>query len=256
VPGSRSAPLLDKKHLMKYSIYIDVIHSTEWQLSVSEAVVFSYLSDASGWASTMVMGTEVWYHVSRGKFIQDVPFLTNKPDTIYRIYRKLQEKGLIEAQKVGPADFIKLTDKGKAWGKKQIRDSEKNPSETGNISENTSEKNPTYNTISINNTNSNKGDLPQEEVLISDAIKACKDYFDEWSGFRETLIIQSGVTKKEFDEELEKWVRHKVDQPQVISSPTKYLHKTFLPWLKRSKSFTNSKIDSPATYDGSADKMK
>ena len=104
------------------------------------------------------------------------------------------------------------------------------------------------------------GDLPIEELQVLDAIQKCKSYFEEWSGFRDTIMANNAIDLKTFYAELEGWVRHKSDQPAVISNPTKYIPKSFEPWIKRSKTFTKQLTNKvPAmgsSYDGDASKLQ
>lgn len=144
---------------MKFTSAIDNYHSTKWELTLQEAYVFSWIYDVPSWAKTLIIGTEVWYFAAKTKAIKDIPLLTDKVDTMYRVYKKLEEKGLIENKKVGTEDYIRITDKGKEWNSlgKKSEYSENNPTKLGKLSELDSENNPTYYTIintdyNINNT--------------------------------------------------------------------------------------------------------
>lgn len=163
---------------MNFTTIIDNIHSVEWELSLSEAYIFSWIKDLSGWAQRVSYEGKDYYFGSRTKCIAEMPLLTDKPDTIYRIYRDLQSKGLVLYQKIGKCDYLHITEKGKQWNKSTM--SEINPSggkESEKNSEinpkNDSEINPTYkDTI---NTNDNayqniKHPLPPkgEETLADD----------------------------------------------------------------------------------------
>jgi len=141
---------------MKYSINIDQINSLAWDLNLSEAAVFTYLFNIPAWADPVLIDGKTFYFVARQKTCQDVPLISDKPDTIYRIYKSLAEKGVIEYLKHMGKDCMKITEKGKGWN------SEKNPSsaiELGKKSESTrkifrkdSEKNPTYKSTIYNHT--------------------------------------------------------------------------------------------------------
>jgi DNA-binding PadR family transcriptional regulator len=100
---------------MKYTINIDQVKSLEWSLTLSEAALFSFVYALPSWAEQMHIGGQTWYFGSRNKAVQEVPIITDKPDTIYRLYKSLQAKGLIEWQKFGEKDVIRLTDKAKEW---------------------------------------------------------------------------------------------------------------------------------------------
>lgn len=138
---------------MKFTSLIDNYHSKKWELTLQEAYVFSWIYDVPSWAKTLIIGAEVWYFAAKPKAISDIPLLTDKVDTMYRHYKKLEEKGLIENKKVGSEDYIRITEKGKQWGSigKKSEYSENNPSKLGKLSELDSENNPTYYTITNTN---------------------------------------------------------------------------------------------------------
>lgn len=141
---------------MKYSINIDQINSLAWGLNLSEAAVFTYLFHVPTWADPVLINGKTFYFAARQKTCRDVPLISDKPDTIYRIYKSLHEKGVICYLKWMGKDCMRITEKGKGWN------SEKNPSiaiELGKKSESTrkifrkdSEINPTYNSTIDNHT--------------------------------------------------------------------------------------------------------
>ena len=169
---------------MKYSINIDQINSLAWDLNLSEAAVFTYLFHVPTWADPVLIDGQTFYFAARQKTCQDVPLISDKPDTIYRIYKSLAEKGVIEYLKHMGKDCMKITEKGKGWN------SEKNPSitiELGKKSESTrkifrkdSEKNPTY-TSTINTVTNNTIEEPQNEIEGNDLLVTTIDEVGETS---------------------------------------------------------------------------
>ena len=164
---------------MKYSINIDQINSIEWGFNLSEAAVFAYLFNVPTWADPILIGGKMFYFAARQKTCQDVPLISDKPDTIYRIYKSLHEKGVINYLKWMGKDCMRITEKGKGWN------SEKNPSSTielGKKSDETrkifrinSEKNPTYNNTIYNSTN----DKDKEIVEFYNSTVVVHDQVDE-----------------------------------------------------------------------------
>ena len=156
---------------MKYTMFIDQIHSIEWGLNLQEAAIFNFLYSVPTWAEAKLIDGKLFYHASRNKAIQDYPIVSEKPDTVYRIYRRLQSAGVIEWMKDGLKDMILITEKGKQWN-----NSEKNPTliqELGKKSDqtrkkirNSSENFPTY-TSTINTvTNNTIEELQKENDLL------------------------------------------------------------------------------------------
>lgn len=145
---------------MKYSIFIDQVKSLEWGLNINQASLFSILYNISNWAKYYIIDATtgfVYYHASRNMIINEIPLCYNKPDTVYRAYIFLFEKGIIDYKKDGNKDLIRVTEQGKSWNNVNLGNksdnSEINPTKLGNKSENNSEINPTdHNTILDHNT--------------------------------------------------------------------------------------------------------
>lgn len=139
---------------MRYTISIDQTHSIEWGLSLSEAALFSFIYSLPAWAEQIHTKGETWFFASRNKAIDEMPIITDKSDTIYRLYKSLQSKGVIRWEKFGEKDCIMITEKGKNWNSSKT--------DVGNKSEDSRKKirvktelNPTYNSTKNNNTNNN-----------------------------------------------------------------------------------------------------
>ena len=155
---------------MRYTISIDQTHSIEWNLSLSEAALFSFIYSLPAWAEQIHVNGQTWFFASRNKAIDEMPIITDKADTIYRLYKSLQSKGIIDWQKFGEKDCILITEKGKNWNSSKT--------ELGKKSESTRKKirlkaeiNPTYNSTKNNSTIDNSIDIntnvfiPNEEKL-------------------------------------------------------------------------------------------
>ncbi|MXV39363.1 hypothetical protein GO491_11860 [Flavobacteriaceae bacterium Ap0902] len=156
---------------MRYSSYINNIKALEWGLDLKTAYLFSWFYELPSWAESIVIGGKVYYFASKNKALEELPILTDKVDTVYRYYKKIEELGLIKTKKIAGKDYIYLTKKAKNWNakntefntlgnksdtRKQIRHSDNNPTKLGNLSESHSDLNPTYNnTILDKKTNIN-----------------------------------------------------------------------------------------------------
>ena len=143
---------------MRFSTYLNNKKCMEWQLNAQQGILFSLLYDCSNWAKEVIVDGQTYYFVSRNLVINELPMFFEKPDTVYREFKKLFEKGLIKYKKNEKMDLIRITEKGKEWNFSNFENnSEKNPSfeensekipnKLGKKSENNSEKNPTYNNI-------------------------------------------------------------------------------------------------------------
>lgn len=154
---------------MRYTISIDQTHSIEWGLSLSEAALFSFIYSLPAWAEQIHIKGETWFFASRNKAIDEMPIITDKSDTIYRLYKSLQSKGIIRWEKFGEKDCIMITEKGKNWNSSKTDGGNKSEDARKNI-QNKAEKNPTYNSTKNNSTiDNNKGcdfsnSLPKTDI--------------------------------------------------------------------------------------------
>jgi hypothetical protein len=153
---------------MKYTILINQTKSIEWGLNLSQAALFAFCFELPSWADPIQIQDQTFYFSSKNKILDELPLLTEKPDTIYRILKQLEEKGLIVIKKVGNKDFIKLTGLSREWSSEKNPGSENFPGLFGKKSESGSEKNPTYNnTILDTNT-----------IIREEQIKFCRKLID------------------------------------------------------------------------------
>lgn len=141
---------------MRYTMSINAVKCKEWGLNLNQGALFDLLNQVSGWANTVIVDGEVYYWASRKMIIEEIPLAYSKTDTVYRAFKDLANKGLIEYIKYGQKDLVRLTEKGKEWNNKN---SEINPTfsqKLGNKSEKmpkNSEINPTDKNTSNPNTN-------------------------------------------------------------------------------------------------------
>ena len=141
---------------MKYSIYINQKKAVEWELTSSEAIVFSWIYELASWADKMEYKGKTYYYGSKNKACEELPIISDKRDTMYRLFKSLQGKGLVDLITLDKSDYLALTKKGKEWY--DNKDSEKNPS-FGNNSKET-ESNP------INNNTREEKDNNKESTYV------------------------------------------------------------------------------------------
>lgn len=170
---------------MKFTVLINQVRSLEWGLNSQQAMLFAYVFSAPSWATVIEVEGQAYFHLAKQKIIDDMPLLTDKPDTAYRILRQLSDKGVIDIIVNNKKVLIKVSEKGRLWdhdkpakeanqARKIIRDkvqmAEKSPSDRGEISECDSEKSPTYKVISNKTITSDEDRPPQTATpqLIAD----------------------------------------------------------------------------------------
>lgn len=125
---------------MRYTMSINAVKCQEWGLNLNQGALFDLLNQVSSWANTVIVDGEVYYWASRKMIIEEIPLAYSKTDTVYRAFKDLANKGLIEYIKYGQKDLVRLTEKGKEWNNKN---SEINPNNGKNDDKN-SEINPTF----------------------------------------------------------------------------------------------------------------
>ncbi|MDP2505404.1 DnaT-like ssDNA-binding domain-containing protein [Oceanobacter sp. 3_MG-2023] len=106
---------------MQFSIYINQPRALEWGLNFPQAALFSFLYEAPCWAKPIAQGGEVWISVSKDKVMDELPLLTDKPDTIKRHMKALEAAGLIVRKTLfrgkDSIPLFRLTEKAKGWNR-------------------------------------------------------------------------------------------------------------------------------------------
>ena len=122
---------------------------------------------ASSWASHVIIDGEVFYWVSRSVIAEELWLLNLKSDTIYRHLKAIANLGIIEYQKQGKKDCIKITEKGRKYLTTKL----------GNESEKNSDLNPTDHTYKEHHTNKDHTYKDKKEKkLIKKRAEAQNDF--------------------------------------------------------------------------------
>lgn len=101
---------------MQFSVIFDQFRTQKHNLTVTESLLASYIAQ-SGWAKRETVDGREYIWLSRNKIIQDMPSLPSKPDTIYRLFRKLHDKGLIIYLKHDGRDLVHVLAPLHCWGR-------------------------------------------------------------------------------------------------------------------------------------------
>lgn len=125
---------------MQYTVSINQVKALEWGLNAQQALLFAFIYECPSWANPIESINGTFYAVSKQKITEELPLLTDKPDTAYRLLKQLQTAGLIELSSTSKITLVRLTEKAKCWNKKhdgsEIYPKKKrgNKSEVGNKS--------------------------------------------------------------------------------------------------------------------------
>lgn len=195
---------------MQFTVTINQVKALDWGLNCQQALLFAFVYECPSWAKLIKTEGGDFYALSKAKIVEELPLLTDKPDTAYRMLKALSAAGLINLSSTSSITLIQLTDKGREWNRKldgsekyptlkasskigkksepprkNIRStSDKNPSKVGKKSEPRSDKSPTNQGTSNQGTNQGtsqslqdapaKPSQPTALVLVSDAAPRCE----------------------------------------------------------------------------------
>lgn len=253
---------------MTYTSSIDNITSKRWGLNLSEAYLFSFIFYAPTWCELIMINSNQFYFLSRTKVVEQLSFF-DKTDTVYRLFKSLEKKGVIIHKKVGQKDAIKITKKGLSWNQikpvensEKFPNSEKNPEKLGKKSEKTrknfrknSEKNPTYNNTINNST------IDKEKIYLSP--KEMYDYITpiinkKYFHLTSELIAEYGITvipkyvRMVLDNyaETDQWV--KLQKPKTENQEFMYITSLLARvnnFLRNAKKWNNLPSEGASKYD-------
>lgn len=152
---------------MQFILTINQVKALEWGLNAQQAMMFSFIYQVPSWAKPIIVERRTFYAISKEKIIQELPLLTEKPDTAYRILKALELVEVIELSSTPKITLVRLTEKGRSWNTSEI-----NPSKVGKKSELRSEKNPTNQDTNNQDTKDQKlschqqaDDIPVEHIF-------------------------------------------------------------------------------------------
>lgn len=167
---------------MQYTITINQPKALEWGLNAQQTLLFAFVYECPSWANPIKTDSGIYFALSKAKIVEELPLLTDKPDTAYRLLKALRDAGLIELSSTSSITLIRLTEKAKEWnrkldgsekyptskaldGRRKIRStSEKSPSKVGKKSEPRSEKSPTNQ--DTNNQGTSISSTPQASAKV------------------------------------------------------------------------------------------
>lgn len=101
---------------LKFYVGFNQLKAKEFGLqNVNQAHVFDLLFSASAWASPVTLAGELFYWVDRRKICDELEFFDLKPDTVFRHLKGLASLGLIDYQKSGRRDCVRITERGREY---------------------------------------------------------------------------------------------------------------------------------------------
>lgn len=121
---------------MKFVVTFNQKQCLKFDLTVNESALMNLFCELSTWAEEKIIKGNTYYFLSRNKVVQELPFFYKKPDTVYRNFKSLSERGLVEYITKNKKDYLRLTQRGKSWNYEfQNSDLNPNPKKLGFESE-------------------------------------------------------------------------------------------------------------------------
>lgn len=120
---------------MKKRLYliVDMLRSSYYDLTPTESLLASFMFGIPSWASNLIIEGQVWYQCDYSSAIENCSICTEKKDTMQRLYKSLEKKGLIHLSKFNSHVYIQLCDPLKEWGSEfecEKRSTDLNPKNT------------------------------------------------------------------------------------------------------------------------------
>lgn len=171
---------------MQFTVTINQAKALDWGLNAQQALLFAFVYECPSWAKLFKTDKGDFYALSKAKIVEELPLLTDKPDTAYRLLKAIAGAGLINLSSTNNITLVQLTAKGKEWNKK-LDGSEKYPTKeekVGKKSEPGSEKSPTNQDTSNQDTNQGTShsvqgapaapSQPAGQVVVSSGAPRCE----------------------------------------------------------------------------------
>lgn len=102
---------------MQFTLLINQVKAVEWGLNAQQSMLFAFLYELSSWADAVEVDGITFYRISKSKILRELPLLTDKPDTAYRLLKQLEAAKLITIGKANDETVVALTDRGRTWNK-------------------------------------------------------------------------------------------------------------------------------------------
>lgn len=246
---------------MRFTHSINAVKCIEWDITLNEGALMDLINQSNSWAEPSMVDGKLYYWMSRNKVIDEIPVAYRKADTVYRAFRTLASKGLINYIKDGRRDLVALTEKGKTWNVKGtdigdsklgnkselVGNSEMNPNKLGNKSENNSDSNPTDKNTSINKNINNKNratqapdDFSASDKQIEKMVKYGLTEHDQ------ELLVDSflsnskskGLTYKCWTSAFTTWINNEIKFRKLVPIPAQEEYKpAFNGWNDRNPDY-------------------
>lgn len=127
---------------------IDMAFAKAFGLNMNLGAVYNVLRFAPTYCKAKEIEGETYYFISRNLACEKLSLITDKPDTMYRYYKKLEASGLVKLHKIGAQDYVHIVpEHAIKWNSDDYPNLGRSSEQLGQPSENTpknSDERPTY----------------------------------------------------------------------------------------------------------------
>lgn len=89
---------------MQLTITINQAAAIEWGLNPQQALLLAFIRDLAGSSG------EAWLGIDKHLIVNEMPILTDKPDTAYRLLKQLELAGVLSLENHPKTTVVRLTD--------------------------------------------------------------------------------------------------------------------------------------------------
>jgi len=127
---------------------IDLPFANHFGINLNVGAVYNAMRFAPTYCKAKEIEGETYYFMSRNMMCEKLALITDKPDTMYRYYKKLQQVGLVKLAKVGVQDYVHIIpEHAEKWNTDVYPSLGRSSEQLGRSSENTPQNtdvHPTY----------------------------------------------------------------------------------------------------------------
>ena len=206
----------------------------EWGLTTNQAMLFSFIVTMPSWANREQINGRDFYRVAKNKIVTELPILTDKPDTVYRLMKQLESARLItiHPDKNNGICFA-LSEKCKSWFSNTHTDAD--PNNLGCRSEVGTDTDPTYHNTSNHNSLSNvREEYSNEGQQTEPQTYAMYDNWEPSQTFFEILKAYRIDQTKYDNDVLDSFKLHWTGQSGKIGSRNTWERK-LADWVKKQR---------------------
>mgnify|MGYP003145958799 FL=1 len=211
---------------MQYSLYCDQVKCLEWEISISDGVVFDYITKAPTRATAKNIEGKIYWKINTSKLQKDLPCVAKTKRWFQQIINRLVSAGvLVRIVENNNTPYYKISEKWKLRNKKGgANENSQGCEQTFAGGANARSHNPSTNNPSTNNPNKKNN---KKEVLFNKFWEKYPKKKDKTKAKKVFEKVTKETPLKEIMEWLDKYIEHiEVNRtdPKFIKYPASWLN--------------------------------